>query len=514
MLRYYEPYYPDTSRRTSVKLLAIGIIVLLTMSTIVLLLLPTSDTFVPQDQLSQVRVAVIDSGIDSTKVPADKIVAQQSFILTQYGYPFSDTSTRDSHPGGVPHGSIVAEAVLSMGEGISLINAKVISAEGTATTSAVLEAIRWAVDQNCSVINLSLGSSPTVDDPLKEAVEYATSHGVLVVSAAGNSGEDGLGTGSVTSPSIYGPAVSVGALTEEGTPAGYSSIGPAADRYMKPDITAPGYYETSSAIVYGTSFASPRVAGAAAILISFCVQNDIPWTPGLIKAVLMKTAQPMDYPEYLVGAGALDLEAALTMLEGLVDATEVPLVTYVHPHALPMPFERLFYGDIYNFNIQIVNSREAEYQVNLTSSTPEVFEVPATVTVDQSGYIPFRANIPEESNETTFSAFVAFTNDEDSVNVTVSIHADEAVARVAFDISHSTWAIDTTYGQFRQLYTVLTGSGISVSEIRRGTNITAEYLSQYDAVLILDPCVYNSNESDPYNEEEVFYSFTENETNA
>ncbi len=493
----------------SVKLVAIAIIGLLLVASLLVLLIPTPTG--PQGQGGAVKVAVIDSGIDATKVPSGAIVAQRSFILAQYGYAYSDTSTEDSHPGGVPHGSIVARTVLDVEANIALVNAKVISGEGAASTPAVIAAIMWAIEENCSVINLSLGSSPSWNDPLRDVVRYAMEHGVIVVSAAGNSGDGGLGTSSVTSPSVYGAAIAVGALAESGTPASYSSVGPTSERTMKPDLVAPGYAETSNAVVYGTSFASPRVAGAAAALIDYCTVNSIPWTPGLIKAVLMKTADKMSHPEYVVGAGRLNLDRAREFLQSLGPTTEIPLVTYVHPHSLPLQFERLFYGDNYSFNVQVINSRDAVYELSVDSPTPEVFGVPSAIEANQSTFFALNVSIPADINSTHLSATVYFTHGSDRTNLTLSLSIQEAVARVAFDISHTTWSIDTTYGQFRHFYMSLTGSEISVTEIRHGRKITAEYLSQFDAVVVLDPCVYVLEESDPYNPSSAWINFTDDE---
>ena len=83
---------------------------------------------------------------------------------------------------------------------------------------------------------------------------------------------------------------------------------------MKPDIAAPGYFEVSGAMYLGTSFASPRVAGAAADLIGYCLTNNITYTPGSIMTALLLGASSMPYEEYIVGAGRLNLQASITLI--------------------------------------------------------------------------------------------------------------------------------------------------------------------------------------------------------
>lgn len=58
---------------------------------------------------------------------------------------------------------------------------------GSATTDAVIKAMRYAVDNGANIINLSLGGhqwgyTKAFDDVIK----YAYTHGVIVVVAAGN----------------------------------------------------------------------------------------------------------------------------------------------------------------------------------------------------------------------------------------------------------------------------------------------------------------------------------------
>jgi hypothetical protein len=83
-------------------------------------------------------------------------------------------------------------------------------------------------------------------------------------------------------------------------------------------------------------------------------------------------------------------------------------------------------------------------------------------------------------------------------------------ARVALDISHSPWWLDSIYGQFKELYIELTQLNVAVEEISDPTDITPNKLQGYDAILILDPCARDydlygrgRNKSYPYSPEEI-----------
>ncbi|TFF92448.1 hypothetical protein EU546_07530, partial [Candidatus Thorarchaeota archaeon] len=330
MYRYWEPSptRPEKSSSGIKKILAVIIIAMILLSGGILMLIDL-DLPSPETQ-DAVRVGVLDSGINIDFTLQGRVVAERSFIRPEYGYNFTDTSVTDSTPQGTPHGTLVAKGIVQESNNALLVNAKVMAQEDGATTEGLIAAIQWALEQNCTVINLSLGGSPTFGDPLEEAMEYAFRRGAVVVAAGGNSGEGGLAGNTISTPAVYPHCIAVAGLDEFGFPADYSSRGPTAARTIKPDIAAPGYIETSSAIYFGTSFAAPRVSGGAAEIIAYCQANDIDWTPGLVFSLLFMSAEPMQYPTYVVGAGRLDVSAAIDMLAQFNVTDTIPPVAYVH----------------------------------------------------------------------------------------------------------------------------------------------------------------------------------------
>jgi hypothetical protein len=496
---------PPISRQESgsssgLKLIAVIIILLVIIAGGVIAIF-NMDLFDTSEQTGDVRVAVVDSGVNADFTIQNRIVAARSFISPLYGYEETDTSTSDSNPtqGGqsVPHGTIVASTVIENSPNAVIVNAKVVASDGTATSLALIAAIYWAVEENCSVINLSIGSTPSYGDPMKEAVDFAFSRGVLVVASAGNENSAGVAGTSISSPSVFPNAIAVAALDQNGMPADYSSRGPTGQRYMKPDIAAAGYAETSSATYFGTSFAAPRVAAACAELISYSEENDLRYTPGSVMAALFQGAEAYDAPSFVIGAGILDVDGARNVIDSATKTAGLPQITHIHPDALPLSFERLFLGDSYEFNLLVYNSGFSEYDVTISSNNESIFFVEPTVNINQTGTVRFSMEIPVDSNGITAS--IELESPASSASLNIQISPEEPDARIAFDISHTTWEMDTVYGQFKELYIHLTSNQISVTEIRNSSLNTYSYLSQFDAVFLLDPCVWDVNYTNPSN---------------
>ena len=513
MSNYWEPDIGanESSSSSGIKILAVIIVLMLVIAGGVILIFRMIPPVTPP---AGVRVAVLDTGIDIDFALQGRVASQRSFITVENGYGVNDDSTSDSKPDDTPHGTMVAKTVVSDSESAVIVNARVLDLDGSATVVGILAAIRWAVEENCSVINLSLGSTPSFGDPLQEAVEWAFNQGVVVVAAAGNDGQDGVMGTSIDSPGLFPYCLAAAALDTYGVPAGFSGTGPTASRYMKPDIAAPGYFEVSGATYFGTSFASPRVAGAAAELIGYCLTNNITYTPGSIMTALLMGASTMPYEEYVVGAGRLNLQASITLIAQTSVDGNLPAISYAHPKSLPLDFETLFYGDSYQFSIQLMTSGLTDFEIDIDSDTPAIFGLPSHAIINQTGFVSLDVEIPD-SGQSTYLADITFTSDTFGyTSLTVYFDVSEPAARVAFDISHTPWSIDTIYGQFREFYVELTSNDISVTEIRNGTQTTLATLQEFDAVVILDPCAWEQNDTNPSSVEVFSIPFTEDEKAA
>lgn len=211
-----------------------------------------------------VIVAVLDSGV--TAGNADLL----GRVLPGYDFVNGDADVTDDFGHGTAvTGTIVAAGNNNVGTagvafGCRVLPVKVMGPTGYAYYSAVAEGIRYAVDNGARVINISIaGDTPSAT--LQDAIDYAWNHNVVIVAAAGNNGN------SVPQyPAACDHVIAVGATDNSDLLASFSSYG------SHVQLTAPGvsiwttqrYADNPFGTWRGTSFASPLVAGAAALLAS------------------------------------------------------------------------------------------------------------------------------------------------------------------------------------------------------------------------------------------------------
>lgn len=178
--------------------------------------------------------------------------------------------------------------------------------DGDERDKDVANAIRYAVDNGASIINMSFGKGYSWDkEAVNAAVEYAAKNDVLLVHAAGNSGQNNDNTdnfpndylgkkGFIFKKKKYAKNwVEVGALSHkkgEDMVAGFSNYGKSGVDLFSPGVmiyaTVPG---DEYQYLQGTSMASPVVAGVAAV-----IRSQYPaLTAEQVKEVLMKSVSPI-----------------------------------------------------------------------------------------------------------------------------------------------------------------------------------------------------------------------------
>lgn len=255
-------------------------------------------------QAPGVRVAILDTGLDDKHLDqAGLIDMTASIAFTPSISPVPGPPWRDDHF----HGTHVGGIVVANGIGVSgvaphatLIAVKVLNASGNGSFGDIIAGIIYATDVGADVINMSLGATfpknatggGQLVAALNRAVNYAHSHDVVVVSAAGNSNEDLQHNGNrIAVPCQSGVGMCISATGPTQAKASYSNYGssainvaapggefafPASQNFVlspcstysvviaacrRPFPTSPFRY----LFVIGTSQAAPHVSGIAAL---------------------------------------------------------------------------------------------------------------------------------------------------------------------------------------------------------------------------------------------------------
>lgn len=225
-------------------------------------------------------IAVIDTGVNPVSELAGRLLPGWDFVD-------DDADATDLNGHGTQAATVAAGAgnngIAAAGAcwSCQVLPVRVLDSVGSGSASDVAAGINWAVNQGADVINLSLGTS-SYSLLMDQAVVAAHAAGVVVVAAAGNSGNT-IPNYPANSPG----AIAVGAVTSTGELFSYSNRGAWVD------VAAPGLNVSqdgagNTAFFNGTSSASPVVAGVAALALA----ADPARTPDQVTA-LVKASGPV-----------------------------------------------------------------------------------------------------------------------------------------------------------------------------------------------------------------------------
>jgi serine protease len=294
-----------------------------------------------------VVVAILDTGVayrnwhqflKSPDFAGTRFVAPYDFVANNR-YPLDQNGHGTFVAGVVAETTNNGLGLTGLAYGASIMPVRVLDSAGEGDETTIARGIRYAARHGAQVINLSLEFSPQqvssaaqIPD-IVSAVNYARQRGAVVVAASGNDETDQLAYPART-PSV----ISVGATTRDRCLAAYSNGGSGldlvapgggpdaimpSDPNCHPGRNLPSIYQLTLLDpphwgrfgyprgVYGTSMASPEVAGAAALVIASGVIGRDP-SPEQILQRLEQTAAPLGgaKPNSVYGYGLLDAGAA------------------------------------------------------------------------------------------------------------------------------------------------------------------------------------------------------------
>lgn len=212
-----------------------------------------------ENKENTVTIAVIDTGIDyNHSIFKDKLLYSGYDFINNDDDPYDDSlQGHGTHVAG-----IIADSTREL-DNIKILPIKALNSFGIGTISSLGNSIKYAIDSNVDIINLSLGLTDGVHSNLiEELILEAVNSGITVVNAAGNSNSNTM----YSCPSHLDEAIIVSAIDINNNKAYTSNYGPNID------VAAPGVNIYSSipgdnyAYKSGTSMAAPYISSIAAMI--------------------------------------------------------------------------------------------------------------------------------------------------------------------------------------------------------------------------------------------------------
>ncbi len=262
-----------------------------------------------------IKLAIIDTGIALNHPDLIPVSGGICFVPGRTSY--DDDNGHGTHCAGIAAARNNSIGVVGVAPNANLYAVKVLAANGSGSSSAVIAGMDWAASNGMDVASMSLGSPSDPSVAYATAVKRMQDKGVFVATASGNAFVSafpwvGSPANSIMAGQPNASPLAVGAVDRSRVIASFSSRGAKAGiAWNQVGIVAPGVsiYSTWPPNTYntlsGTSMATPHVAGAGALM----KQRFPGIAPAALKGHMMLAATPLgDRTAY--GSGLLDCDKA------------------------------------------------------------------------------------------------------------------------------------------------------------------------------------------------------------
>ena len=222
--------------------------------------LPLNSTYTYPNTGGGVHAYIIDTGV---------LITHTQFtgrIGTGFSAVGSSTSYVDCNGHGTHVAGTVGGTTYGVAKQVTIHPVRVLDCNGSGSNSGVIAGVNWvtANRQLPAVANMSLGGGAS--SALDTAVANSIAAGITYAIAAGNDSQNACNY----SPARTAAALTVGATTNTDARASYSNYGACLDIFAPGSSITSAWYTGSSAtaVLSGTSMATPHVAGAAALYLA------------------------------------------------------------------------------------------------------------------------------------------------------------------------------------------------------------------------------------------------------
>ena len=286
------------------------------------------------------HIAIIDAGFSrANELNALEDVFNEGRILSTRDFVNGGESVYEDHQHGTMVLSVIAGSIDGEFKGTAplasfhLLRSEDVGSETLLEEYNWIAAAEYADSVGVDIINTSLGYT-TFDDTLQnhtyadldgnttviaQAADIAASKGILLCISAGNSGASAWQY--ISTPADADSVLAVAAVDSNGTYAFFSSVGPAADNDIKPNVASVGWntylispFTGEVMRGNGTSFSAPMITGMAA-----CLWQSLPNKTNMeIMRLVEESSSQFSSPDSLLGYGLPNMFDAYSKETGVL----------------------------------------------------------------------------------------------------------------------------------------------------------------------------------------------------
>lgn len=244
--------------------------------------LPLNGSYTYNTTAAGVHAYIVDTGVLTGHTQFTGRMGNGFRAIPDDGLGTSDCNGHGTHVAGTVGGT-----TWGIAKGVTIHPVRVFGCGNSGAWSEIIAGIDWVTANRVlpAVANMSLGGGANTS--VDTAVNNLINSGVTVVVAAGNGyGADACGY----SPARVANALTIGSTDSNDARSSFSNVGTCLDMFAPGgSITSAGIANTSaSAVLSGTSMASPHVAGAAALHLA----NNPSATPAQVATALINASTP------------------------------------------------------------------------------------------------------------------------------------------------------------------------------------------------------------------------------
>jgi subtilisin len=224
-----------------------------------------------------IKVCILDSGVEFDHPLVGPLAGAVSITLDDDGAPVATEDTEGDLCG---HGTACAGVVRSIAPEAEIYSVRVLGAGFAGTGPVLLAGLRWAVEQEFDVVNMSLSTTKRqFGEVLHELADSAYFRGTILVASAHNMPVESY-------PWRFSSVLSVGSHEEPDSLLYYANPDPPVEFFARGVDVEIAWLGGGTITATGNSFATPCISGITALILS----KHPRLTPFQLKTVLYLTS--------------------------------------------------------------------------------------------------------------------------------------------------------------------------------------------------------------------------------